>query len=392
MDAETWGLNPMNLIAPFGFYGAGNIGDESTLQGFARLVSQSQRKTHIWVGSRSPAHTKRVEPLFRYFKAVGPDPWRRWARYRSQACVVPGGTPIMDVLGEWPLSELAPIIKEAHDHGKPVIFVGTGTESLLKDESKRIMADIIAPRVLHWSVRCERDKGRLTDYGVRAGNITVAADLAWMLDGETVTKGKEILRKVNVDVNSRLVGVNINNERFIREKEPQFFEKLARLFDLIIERFDYQILFLCNEVREEESFDKYASQKVQSLMRNRNKTVLVPNIYRTPQEMLSIIGCCSLTIGTRYHFCLFSALQNVPFIAIKRSDKVADLCWDMNWLYSVALGEMDVENLSNMAAEIDQKRESVADELRTKVQRMKNKVNKNNIPLQILMSKLKEEK
>ena len=30
----------MNLVAPFGFYGAGNIGDEATLQGFARLLSR----------------------------------------------------------------------------------------------------------------------------------------------------------------------------------------------------------------------------------------------------------------------------------------------------------------------------------------------------------------
>ena len=37
----------------------------------------------------------------------------------------------------------------------------------------------------------------------------------------------------------------------------------------------------------------------------------------------------------RYHFCLFSALQGVPFIAIQRSDKISDLCWDIGWLARV---------------------------------------------------------
>ena len=44
----------MNLIAPFGFYGWGNIGDESTLQGFARLVSHAHPAMRVWVASRNP--------------------------------------------------------------------------------------------------------------------------------------------------------------------------------------------------------------------------------------------------------------------------------------------------------------------------------------------------
>jgi polysaccharide pyruvyl transferase WcaK-like protein len=379
----------MNLIAPFGFYGCGNIGDESTLQGFARLISRYHNGTRLWVASRNPAHTRRVEPSFKYFKAGGRDPRWLWAKYRSRAYVIPGGTPIMDVLGEWPLSELAPLIRSARDHGRPVIFVGTGTEKLLRDESKRIVADVISPSVLHWSVRCERDKARLTEYGVPEEKITVAADLAWMLEGVPLTYGRKYLSKLNVNLDSRLVGVNINNEKFIHEKEPQFFEKLAGFLDSIIERFDYRILFLCNEVREDESFDKFASQKVLSFMNCRDKTFLVPNNYWAPQDMLSLIGCCSLTISTRYHFCLFSALQNIPFIAIKRSDKVDDLCWDMNWSYSVSLGDLSVSNLFDMASEIEERKEFVAEQLEKKVQLIRKKVNNNNIPLYTLMKKVK---
>jgi polysaccharide pyruvyl transferase WcaK-like protein len=293
----------------------------------------------------------------------------------------------MDVLGAWPLSELAPLVRTSYDRGKPVIFVGTGTEKLLRDESKRIVADLIAPYVLHWSVRCERDKARLTEYGVPEEKVTVAADLAWMLERVPVTKGRKYLSQLNVDSDSRLVGVNINNEKFIREKEPQFFEKLAGFFDSIIERFQYRILFLCNEVREGETFDKFASQKTLGLMKNRDKAFLVPNNYWSPQDMLSLIGCCSLTISTRYHFCLFSALQGVPFCAIERSDKVADLCWDMNWPYSAALGDLSISNLFDIVSEVEERKEFVMELLGTKVQIIRKRVDYNSIPLDFLMKR-----
>ena len=93
----------MNLLAPFGFYGWGNIGDEATLQGFARLVARSPHRFRVWVGSHNPRHTARVEPSFRYFHHPFSDWTRRWANYRTSAVVVAGGTPIMDCHGDWPL-------------------------------------------------------------------------------------------------------------------------------------------------------------------------------------------------------------------------------------------------------------------------------------------------
>jgi polysaccharide pyruvyl transferase WcaK-like protein len=66
-------------------------------------------------------------------------------------------------------------------------------------------------------------------------------------------------------------------------------------------------------------------------MRRKERVVLVPGDYLAPREMMSLVGCCTVTLSMRYHFCLFSALQGVPFVAIERSAKVSDLCWDLGW-------------------------------------------------------------
>ena len=83
----------MRLIAPFGFYGWGNIGDEATLQGFARLVARCDPSGTKWIGSRDPEHTAKAEPAFRYFKAQEPGLRRWWANRRAQGAVFVGGTP-----------------------------------------------------------------------------------------------------------------------------------------------------------------------------------------------------------------------------------------------------------------------------------------------------------
>ena len=95
----------MRLVAPFGFYGSGNIGDEATLLGFGRLIERFGGSIGVDVASSDPAHTKRVEPAFRYYQYVDGImglPAKLHA-HMGAGYIIPGGTPLMDNLGDWPL-------------------------------------------------------------------------------------------------------------------------------------------------------------------------------------------------------------------------------------------------------------------------------------------------
>jgi polysaccharide pyruvyl transferase WcaK-like protein len=258
----------------------------------------------------------------------------------------------MDVLGEWPLSEVAPLVEAARDESKPMIFVGSGVESLRRPESRAVFRDRIAPGVLHWSVRSARDEARLVEYGVAPERVTVAADLAWLLHGVSTEWGRDYLGQLGVRPDAPVVSVNVTNERFVAEGAPELFGRLATALDRIVEGHDAQVLFLCNEVREGQTFDRMASERVRGLMRRGDRALVVPNRYWTPQQMMSLIGCSRIAVGMRYHFCVFAALQGVPFIALERSDKVSDLRWDMRWRYGVGLGEIAASPLVDMATEI----------------------------------------
>jgi polysaccharide pyruvyl transferase WcaK-like protein len=330
---------------PFGFYGAGNIGDEATLHGFARVLAHTDTAMRVSVASQNPAHTARVEPAFSYFEASSIDP-RRWlAKLRCSRHVFAGGTPIMDVLGEWPLCEVVPLVRSAEQWGGLLTFVGVGIENLRSHESRRLVADEIVPRVRHWSVRSERDRERLIEYGASPNVVTTAADMAWLIEPSTHDFGREQLSRWGVDSQQPLIGVNLVNENSVFDQHPHMVDALAAALDEMSQRIGAQVVFFANEVREDTTFDRAAAIRVISRLKHPTRAVLAPNKYFSPRQMMSLIGCCRITMSMRYHFCLFSALQEVPFLAIARTDKISDLCWDLGWRATVVPPKFSAEEL-----------------------------------------------
>jgi polysaccharide pyruvyl transferase WcaK-like protein len=377
----------MRLVAPFGFYGWGNIGDEATLQGFARLLARYDPHASAWFGSRDRRHTARTEPAFRYFDASRSSLRRWWAHRHADGAVFVGGTPIMDVLGRWPLSEVVPLVAARAARGTPVAFVGIGTERLQREESRRLIANELAPRIRHWSVRSEQDRERLLAYGVEGDRITVAADLAWTLERTPPAandRRPECLRAGPDDV---LVGVNVTNERFVAERAPRLFVTLAEFLDRLVEKVGARIVFFCNEIREDESFDKAASQLIIGHMRHPGRAAILPNEYRTPQQMMALLGACRLAVGMRYHFCVFAAIQGVPFVAIKRSDKVDDLCRDLAWPHGLGLDEIDAPRLEAMGTELLADGPGAARTMQERVESMQGRVWRNCVALDVLQGR-----
>jgi polysaccharide pyruvyl transferase WcaK-like protein len=131
-------------------------------------------------------------------------------------------------------------------------------------------------------------------------------------------------------------------------REPGLFEKLAGFLDQAIENQDVFVVFLANEIREGATFDKAAAMRTLAAMRNRNQVFIAPNQYLAPQQMCSLIANCQATVSMRYHFCLFSALQGVPFLALKRSDKVADLCSDLDWPYGIGMDGLTITAVADL--------------------------------------------
>ncbi len=376
---------PMRATAPFGFYGYGNTGDEGTLQGFARLLEGCGRPFRVTVAAQNPKHTRRVEPAFLYHQYHGRIGkfWPRVAAHMADAYVFAGGTPIQDGLGDWPLTIVAPMVEHGHRWGKSSVFVGVGVEGLARESSRQIMRERIIPLTAFWSVRSERDRGRLLELGAHPDKVLTAADMAWLLPRADLSYGKTVLGDALRD-GRPLLGVNINAETALLERSPEFFDHLAAALDALIEQNGVRVVFLFNEVREEPTYDLAAARQVIQRMRHPDDAVVTPNTYLSPREMMSLIGCCAAVISTRYHFCLFSALQGVPFLALTRSDKVSDLCADLNWRHALTPEEIAPAAVAASTRDLLENRVSLGASFEAPIEVMKGRAWKNLAALKFL--------
>lgn len=375
----------MKVFAPFGFYGAGNTGDEATLQGFARLVQTAGKDMNFTIASQNPAHTARVEPLFKYV----PDTRSRLPSligdHLSHAYVFAGGTPIQDGLGGWPLGRVAAIVRHASQWKRPVVFIGVGVEQLKQEGSVAKFRADIALTVAHWTVRSASDRQRLLDMDVPPDRITVAADMAWLLEPASRDFGRKALAAhIPLDDGRPLVGVNINAEQTMLEDSPKMFEILAAALDRIVSEHRARIVFLSAEVREEPTYDLAAGKRVAALMARAADAVVFPNTYLSPPEMMSIIGECQLAISSRYHFCLFAALQGTPFLPLKRSDKVGDLSADLAWTQGCTIREMQTDMVARQAYELLQTPEPDLQRLTLRIREMRERARINSLGLETL--------
>ena len=246
----------------------------------------------------------------------------------ADACAIVGDTPITDVLGDWPLKGLAALVTKSEALGLPIFFLGVGTESLAMEWSQAVVAETLAPRVAEWSVRTEQDRRRLSELGVGQATITVASDLAWLLGASTTDFGREIMARAGIRSDQPVLGINVQPDRRVMQQEPGFLTKLGQVLERLVGD-GYQILIISNEVRRTEDYE--AGKALKATMANAQGVRQLPNMYFSPQQMLSLIGCCDVVLGMRYHFVLMAAVQEVPFVAITREGKLKDLCADMRW-------------------------------------------------------------
>jgi polysaccharide pyruvyl transferase WcaK-like protein len=349
-------MHGRNIALPWGIFGSGNIGDEAMLQGFAELVGfGTQDPIRVWVASRNPAHVSRVVPAFRYFRTKGTvGSARRRPMRRAEAYLIVGDTPVMDYLGPWPLTDLAKIAQTAKARRKRIACLGVGTEHLSSEPSIRRLADQIAPIVEHWTVRTEKDKARLARYGVDDRRVTVAADLGWLVPPVDDSFGMRWLERLEHRDDRPLIGVNLTHDRWSLDQSPGLPSLIASVLDRVIDGSGVHVMLFANEVREGEGFDSAGIREVLSRASRADHMFAIPNRYWHPQEAMSFVACCDITLTMRYHFAIFSALQDVPFVSLSRLGKLKDLCADLGWSHQVPLEDAsaaEIESLIDRAME-----------------------------------------
>jgi polysaccharide pyruvyl transferase WcaK-like protein len=298
--------------------GSGNTGDDAMFLGaHAHLPSEFVMSTEVHSLARASILPRGVN----YILATNGSAVEESIRAADMALLI-GDTPIMDQWGlEWPLQSNAVKLRICHHLGKPVHALGVGVDRLVNPEGLRIFQDCYAP-IESWSVRSLYCKEALQEMGIPAEKIALGADWAWLLSPAIDREwAREWLNRCGAAESGIKIGINLVNE--IWKDNQRIKDNWARLLDCLIERYGAQVFFFCNESRPGEYYDRAAAEDVRSRMRH--PSILLPDRYYQPAEIVSLISLMSLTISQRYHFTLFSVLADVVPLSIQRGQKMRDL-------------------------------------------------------------------
>ena len=298
--------------------GSGNTGDDAMfLAAQAHLGPEIKLSTEVHSLERTTVLPRGV----RYLSVKDSEAIEESIREAKLVFLI-GDTPVMDQWGlAWPLQANAGKLQLCHELGKPVHALGVGVDRLQDPDGLRIFQEAYLP-FASWSVRSKNCKQALLEMGVSEDKIVVGADWAWLLSPQIDSEwAHESLQKAGASTDRLPIGVNLVNE--IWKDDTEMKKVWGVLLDRLIEAYDAQVFFFCNESREGNYFDQAAAAEVREGMNH--PSIMVPNRYYEPDQMISLLSCMKLTLSQRYHFTLFSILADVYPISIQRGQKMEGL-------------------------------------------------------------------
>ncbi|WP_437281166.1 polysaccharide pyruvyl transferase family protein [Sorangium sp. So ce375] len=315
-----------------GSYGGMNLGDEAILDGIVTQLRESI-PAEITVFSLCPEDTRmrhRVERVV---------PVRNLTRVESTAeierldlFVLGGGGILYD--RDAPVYLREALIAE--ERGIPVVVYAVSAGPLSDPSAKQaVRAALNAADIV--TVRDKQGHRLLEDVGVTR-EIHLTADPALLLREEQLPA--EAIRAEGVEFERHLVGFSV------REPGPaapdidpdEYYGLLANAADFVVERLDADVVFVSME-----RTDVQHSHAVVAHMKNAERAEVLRRRY-TPQQILGLVGHLEFVVGMRLHFLIFSALREIPFVALPYASKVAGFIEDLEMetppLGSISSGQL----------------------------------------------------
>lgn len=322
-----------------GSYGGLNLGDEAILQ---CIIAQLRKElsVEITVFSRNAADTEERH------KGVRAVDVRRFSTKeikpeiaRLDLFVLGGGGILYDADAQLYLRE-ATMAKECN---VPVMLYAIGVGPL-KDPSVRKTIKNVLNEVDLITVREKEAAKVLEEIGVEK-EITITADPALMLLPEKLPDKN--LQHFEVDPGKKLIGISVREPGVAAPDldENIYHGLIADAADFIIDRLDGEILFIPMERNEK---DLQHSHAVVSRMLRPQKASILKGDY-TSGQVLNIIGKLDFALGMRLHFLIFSALQEVPFVALPYASKIVGFLEELG----IQTPPLQLVNAGRLIAHID---------------------------------------
>jgi len=363
----------MHRILISGYYGFGNVGDESILTSIVDNLKSVDRDIEITVLSANPSLTEARHDV----RAV--DRKNFFEIYLSiKHCdlfISGGGGLLQDVTSEKSIRYYLGLVVIAKYLNKKVMIYGQGIGPINKTTNKKLTGAILN-RVDAITVRDEKSLKDLKGLGVVKPPIYLTADPVVTLKTSGDGKGLEILKHLGLDVEKPIAGFSVRSWK----GSEKFNQVIAKTADNFVEELGFQVLFIPFHYGE----DNNCIMKIRSMMKKSAYTVDQKYPVRV---LLDLIGEIDLMVGVRLHSLIFSAIQGVPMVGISYDPKIDGFLstLDMN-----AVGRIEEVELSDLLFEIQKvwvNKDKVSKQLTDRIKDLKDRAGTNDAVVLELINK-----
>ncbi len=347
----------MRKILVSGYYGFGNIGDESILTALIENLKHAREDIDITILSANPAFTETRHNV----KAV--DRKNFFEIYmeikKCDLFISGGGGLLQDITSEKSIRYYLGLIYIATYLNKRVMIYGQGIGPITK-RANRALTRIVLNGVHGITVRDEASMMDLKGLGVTKPPIYIGADPVVTLKPPGTGYGLEILKNIGVSRDKPIVGLSVRDWKDAKG----FYKRMAMTVDNLIEDMGLQVVFIPFHYGE----DNRCIMKIKSLARN---DVYFVDGRHSPGEILDLMGHIDMLVGVRLHSLIFAAIQGVPLVGISYDPKIDGFLAQLGMKAVGSVSDLDTQSLLIEIQRVWAERDSIRHRMLDKMKGLK---------------------
>lgn len=323
-------LHPRKKVLISGYYGYGNLGDDTILQ---TICQKYGTDCDLTVLSKHPQQTAKKYgitaiqrfDLWKIHKAMG----------QMKLLLSGGGSLLQDRTSTRSLLYYLAVIHMALKRNVPVMVYANGIGPIRGEKNRKKTVETLE-KVSAITLRDEDSRIELKNMGLRRSDVQVTADPVFAMEPVSRVQAEAVLQMAGIPRDRPLLGISL---RAVSHNAAQ---KLAALLDGVCEDSGCTPVFLCMQT----SVDAPAAREVMAQMRT--KSFLLPETV-SAQEMMGAIGAMKAVISMRLHTLIFAAAAGTPVLGFDYDPKVTSL---LRTLKMPALGQVEALDEAAVKAKV----------------------------------------
>ena len=320
-----------------GYYGFGNLGDESLLDIITSSLAEAIPGVRLAALTKyGRADTKRTG--LRCVTRLNPFAVGR-ALSGSSLLLSGGGSLLQDTTSKRSLRYYTSLLRWAKALGTKTAVYANGIGPIRNEKNKKLSAAVVT--AADWvSVRDEQSKAELIRLGVPSDKVNVTADPAFLIDPADETRLTKIREKLGLTGSCFFLSIRPLERRSdyddpakFTDEERAVVDQIASIAVEISRRYHLVPVFLPMQPAQDTGISRYAAEAVRQA--GTEALVYVP---ANASDLIGMLSSAAFTIGMRLHAIIFASSAATPVIGLSYDPKVSALMAALDQPYAVTLG------------------------------------------------------